>query len=88
MKMVILLMIVQEVNNMLVLKIYDCKLRKNYKKNAKQWRCNQNTTKYIWFNTYPFKPSYEETLNIVNNINKFFPTVKTQKNTKIEFYFT
>lgn len=73
---------------MLVFKIYDCKLRKNRKKGAKQWRFNQNTTRVMWFNHYPYVPSYEEALHIVNNINYYFPSIKPQKNTRIEFYYT
>lgn len=72
---------------MLVFKIYDCKLRKNHKRNAKQWRFNQNTTEVYWNNLQ--RPSTtEEALNIANNINKYFPYIKPQKNTRIEFYFT
>lgn len=73
---------------MLVFKIYDCKLRKNHKRNAKQWRFNQNTTRVMSFDHYPYRPTYKEALYIVDNINKYFPTIKPQKNTRIEFYFT
>jgi hypothetical protein len=72
---------------MLVFKIYDCKLRKNRKKGAKQWRFNQNTTRVMWFNHYPYVPSYEQALHIIDNINEYFPTIKPQKNTRIEFYY-
>lgn len=72
---------------MLVFKIYDCKLRKNRTKGAKQWRFNQNTTETMWFNEYPYRPSYKQALYIVDNINKYFPHIKPQKNTRIEFYY-
>lgn len=42
----------------------------------------------MWFNHYPFTPSLEKALYVVNNINKYFPHIKPQKNTRIEFYFT
>lgn len=75
---------------MLVFKIYDCKLRKNNKLNAKQWRFNQNTTEVYWDYKlkFPSVPNYDEALYIASNLNRYFPHIKGQKNTKVEFYFT
>jgi len=73
---------------MLVLKIYDCKLRKNTKKNAKQWRVNQNTTITYWYNKYPYNISIKKAFDIANNLNYYYPHIKNQKNTRVEFYFT
>lgn len=68
---------------MLVFKIYDCKLRKNKYK----WRFNQNTTEIYW-NKYQRPSTIDEAIIIANNINKYFPHIKMQKNTRIEFYYS
>ena len=68
---------------MLVLKIYDCKLKKNKYK----WRANQNTTKILW-NTSQFTSlNTKNILYICNNLHIFFHDVKNQTNTKVKFYY-
>ena len=68
---------------MIIVKIYDCKLKKNNKK----WRFNQNTTEVL-YNFYNSNLNPEQITNtIYNNLNNYFPHIKRQKNTKIEVKF-
>ena len=68
---------------MIIVKIYDCKLKKNHKK----WRFNQNTTEVL-YNFYSSNLDPEQITNtIYNNLSYYFPHIKRQKNTKIEVKF-
>lgn len=66
---------------MLVVKIYNCKLKKNKYK----WRTNQNTTKTLWNILYPLNT--KQVLHLSNNLNLYFSDIKNQPYTRVEIHY-